>query len=378
MRQVRKRLFPRKLSALTSEELGIEIQQEPHLIETDTDGPSPNNYSSSIGHSSIEDAAAALRLYWHKCQDWERSLRYPLLVPADSTPNNIRWPPIKCFYLDCCNLPLGLRGVDFKELLRNGEDAIENFDVVIPNQSTSVRLVSRQSSRDNKSSISTTDYIPYFRSALLPGAYPHIESFVIMFDGSKFRDITKTRDQRQGRRAFNEHHTRRARLENPKGHGKIAIEITNDGDSADDVLHHQCKNADADVPLGRTITLDQAAEIFSQDNGDNDQLDCYLVIRRKAGGSKTHRRLFDKLHLRRPNEGALCLSSLTAKLQKDSWRTIRELQRERGVERVIDIELRCRDELINVVVTDDVFLTERLVNLGSVLVLSYRQMESMF
>jgi hypothetical protein len=40
--------------------------------------------------------------------------------------------------------------------------------------------------------------------------------------------------------------------------------------------------------------------------------------------------------------------------------------------------LRKRYEIVHVVVTDDVFLTERLVNLGNVLVLSYSQMEHMF
>lgn len=367
MRQVRRRLFPRKLSTLSSEELGIEIQQEPTLIVEPTvttkNDARTNDYSASVGHSSVEDAAAALKLYWHKCQDWERSLRYPLISSDSSSCISNRWPTIESFYLDCCNLPLGLRGVDFKVLLNSGDQTIS---------SKTVRLVSRKS---NKTSIATTDWIPYFRSVLLPGTTPKIEKIVIMFDGAKFRDITTTHELTVG----NNYRTRCFTLQCPESQGSVAIEITEDGDSADDVLYHHCNDSRlVDAPLGRIVSLQYAADILAKSCSDNDQLDSYVVIRRKAGGSKTHRRLFDKLHLRRPNEGALCLSGLTANLQKDSWRTIRELQRERGVERVIECELRRRDELVHVVVTDDVFLTERLVQLGTVLVLSYRQMEHMF
>ena len=378
MRQVRRRLFPRKLSTLTSEELGIEIQQEPDLIEqTESCHNTTNEYNTSIGHSSVEDAAAALRLYWHKCQDWERSMRYPLHISAGLNAGVRKWPPLK-IYLDCCNLPLGLRGVDFKALLRTDEK--ENSDRVI--ESKSVRLISRNTAVQMSTSVSgAVDWIPYFRSALLPGATPGIETFVVMFDGAKFRDITKSRVGAKIRTKGHSHQTKCFKLESPKHHGSIAIEITEDGDSADDVLYSQCKHYSSDVgdaPLGRIISLNQAADIFSSQGNDNDILGSYVVIRRKAGGSKTHRRLFDKLHLRRPNEGALCLSGLTENMQKDSRRTIRELQRERGVEKVIDCELRRRDELVHVVITDDVYLTERLVHLGTVLVLSYSQMKYMF
>ena len=376
MRQVRRRLFPRKLSALTSEELGIEIQQEPNLEEqNETVYCAPKEYVSSLGHSSVEDAAAALRLYWHRCQDWERSLCYPLLSSAVEASASVIRPPIKCFYLDCCNLPLGLRGVDFKVLLGSNGDTPHGNDRVIP--SKSVRLVSRQSNRGNTPTIATTDWISYFRATLLPGTYPKISSVVVMLDGAKFRDITQ---KQNGRRAVNAYLTKRFHLESPKDHGSISLEITEDGDSADDVLFYHCDNesTDADSSVGRMISLNQAADILSTNSSDNDQLDSFIVIRRKAGGSKSHRRLFDKLHLRRPNEGALCLSGLTANLQKDSWRTVCELQRERAVERVIECELRKRDKLTHIVVTDDVLLTERLVQLGTVLVLSYRQMEHMF
>ncbi len=87
-----------------------------------------------------------------------------------------------------------------------------------------------------------------------------------------------------------------------------------------------------------------------------------------GGRGRTARRLFDKLHLRRPDEGAVCLSSLTAGF----LRIARELRREKSIERVIECERRDRDKLRFVVVTDDVYLTDRLVRGNNgVLVLSY-------
>ena len=117
----------------------------------------------------------------------------------------------------------------------------------------------------------------------------------------------------------------------------------------------------------------------------DDSLAHFIVIRRKGGGSKTHRKLFDKLHLRRPDEGAACLSGLTNKLQRHSWKLARELQRERGIEKVIECELRRRQDLKYLVVTDDVYLTnkyevnqirytsERLMRSHAVVVLSFMQ-----
>ncbi len=110
-----------------------------------------------------------------------------------------------------------------------------------------------------------------------------------------------------------------------------------------------------------------------------DALLYYVVVRRKAGGTITHRRLFDKLHLRRPDEGAVCLSSLMAGLRRDSLMIGRELQREKSIERLIECERRDRDKLRFVVVTDDVYLTDRLVRGNNgVLVLSYAQLTTIW
>ena len=93
-------MFPRKLSTLSSEELGIDIQQ---------------NNASIVGHSSVEDAAAALRLYWHSNTEWERYLGYQIL---DTRQISQTWPPLK-MYLDGCNLPIAMRGVKMKDLMGN-------------------------------------------------------------------------------------------------------------------------------------------------------------------------------------------------------------------------------------------------------------------
>jgi len=204
-----------------------------------------------------------------------------------------------------------------------------------------------------------------------------------MFDGAKFGRNNRRNGSGSAQHTGDSFDTRVFAVESKDDtiSGQILIEITEKGVSADDVLFHKCLDLSS-LPSSsrRVITLNQVIEILSNNinDGDNDTLQNYIVIRRKAGGSKTHRRLFDKLHLRRPNEGALCLSALTAGLQKHSLRIAKELQRERGsVERVIECEVRNRDDVRNVVVTDDVYLTDRLVKNG-VLVLSYKQLSCLW
>jgi hypothetical protein len=76
---------------------------------------------------------------------------------------------------------------------------------------------------------------------------------------------------------------------------------------------------------------------------------------------------------------AVCLSSLTAGLRRGSLRIARELQREKSIERVIECERRDRGKLCFVVVTDEVYLTDRLVRGNNgVLVLSYAQLTTMW
>ena len=371
MRSVRnKKMYSRKLSHLTEEYLGITIQQSQQ----------PKNESStatSIGHSSVEDAAAALRLYWIKANEWERSLGYPLSTKAQQA-CQVSWNPIK-LYLDGCNLPIGIRGdgVNFNDLLKEGTST-NNIKTI---STETIRLTSRKRDNNHPSNISTIDWMPIFQSALSSNCSPKLKGISVMFDGAKFGSNSTRNGSGSAQRTGDSFDTRVFAVESKDDSDQILIEITEKGVSADDVLFHKCLDLSS-LPSSsrRVITLSQVIDILSSNinDGDNDTLQNYIVIRRKAGGSKTHRRLFDKLHLRRPNEGALCLSALTAGLQRHSLRIAKELQRERGsVERVIECELRNRDDVRNVVVTDDVYLTDRLVKNG-VLVLSYKQLSCMW
>jgi len=385
----RRRMLPRKLSALASDELGIDIQQQSHQRSYIENGKQNHGMrlknSSMIGHSSVEDAAAALRLYWHRYDDWEHSLRYPL-APMQS-PISIPFqqrPPLE-MYLDGCNLPIGMRGIKMKDYIKNYQMETQGngkASMTIP--SKFFQLISK-SNRDHGHDSTSIDFFPFFQSLLYRRCIiPTFSDITIMWDGSKFRDIMDKSDHIPG----NDYKTKVFTLEPSSStkttYGAVTIEITFDGDAVDDVLYHRCaKDVSNTSPRndeihGKIVSLNKVTELFSKNDGNSDILSHYIVIRRKAGGTKTHRRLFDKLHLRRPEEGAVFLTGLTSKLQLDSWKIAKELLRERGVEKVIECELRSRDELRYVVVTDDVFLTERLARSGVTLVLSYRQLERMF
>jgi len=295
-------------------------------------------------------------------------------------------------YLDGCNLPIGMRGVDFRELMDSSatKDGAGGDDAPATTISPETfRITSRKRDHNNPSNVSTVDWVPIFQSALSPESAPRLGCISVMFDGAKFSNWRGKKSSTGG----GSFRTRVFPLDAPMksgalGHGSMQIEITEDGDSADDVLFDRCRpsaNGSSDPspsaePARETIPLDRVVEMLSSsDDGDDlaDHLSSYVVIRRKAGGSKTHRRLFDKLNLRRPNEGALCLSALTAGLQKSSLRIARELQRERSIEKVIKCELRRRDELRYVVVTDDVYLTDRLTR-NNVMVLRFSQLRTMW
>ena len=377
MRKVRRKMYSNKLSTLSSDILDIEIQNNNKKKQSSSSSSELTN-DSNVGHSSVEDAAAALRLYWHQANEWERSLGYPFSKDTQQQQQSQYWPPVK-MYLDGCNLPIGIRGVNMNDLLmeNKSDSAALNGTSTIPTET--FRLTSRRKDNNNPSNVSTIDWIPSFQNALSSNSIPKLECISVMFDGAKFNKgsggVSTNTKCSFSTRAFVLDSSNKGRR------GPIKIEITESGESADDVLFHRCcttTNSSSSTST-RIISLNQVIEIFSNriDDGNNDALQNYVVIRRKAGGSKTHRRLFDKLHLRRPNEGALCLSGLTHGLQKNSLRIARELQRERSVERVIECELRNRDELRDVVVTDDVYLTDRLVKNG-VLVLSYKQLTFMW
>jgi hypothetical protein len=117
MRESRKGAYPRKLSTLASKESGVHIQKQRRgpmtLLGKGGDGAAPFPADNAIvSHSSVEDNAAALRLYWHRSVEWERSLGYPLRTQQDDARRGRRQAPLR-MYLDGCNLPIGCRGINF-------------------------------------------------------------------------------------------------------------------------------------------------------------------------------------------------------------------------------------------------------------------------
>jgi len=81
MRPVRKRMYPKKLSFLAQEHLGVEIQQNNCTFKIDYGEHASSSTAQGehdTGHSSIEDAAAALLLYNKVSSKWEEQLGYPL------------------------------------------------------------------------------------------------------------------------------------------------------------------------------------------------------------------------------------------------------------------------------------------------------------
>ena len=347
------KVFQRKLSHLVEENLGLSIQ--------DHDG----------GHSSAEDAEAALKLYWKVRDEWESRLGFPLcsnvvsLSALDSS--QPRWPPVT-LYLDGCNLPLAIR----------------------KNNDSSWQLISKTAAQGNSEVYRQVDWIPILQSVLSSFCAPLIGKVVIMFDGAKYQNGKKQSKKKEPKIPKS--------IEISKG---MFIERTDVGVEVDDVIVDRCCNNDegqskiagnslsrSNASFGPIVAVEDVVQTLSNltdmgfgqlDDAENDQLDCYAVIRRKAGGSKTNKKLFEKLNLRRPCEGAHFLGGLTVRLQKNSLQTATELQRAR-VYNLVEYELRPRQALRNIIVTDDILLTDRLVtaNGGINLVLSWRQLQQMF
>ncbi|EJK48973.1 hypothetical protein THAOC_32190 [Thalassiosira oceanica] len=320
MRAGKRRRYPRKLSHLSSELLGIDIQQQ-------SNNDSMLKNTTNIGHSSVEDAAAALRLYWLRAKEWEASLDFPLISTAQDQSS---WEPLD-MYLDGCNLPVGLRDINLSQMISeyggSQECTIRSL----------FRLVSRKKD-NNSSNISTVDWIPRFQAAVQDGFVPKIARIRVMFDGAKFSPDNNERSDK-----FASKETKRFNLVD----SEIGLEVTGRDVSVDDVLVERCNASDhPSNAVVKEMTIDDVIKtLLSREDGRNDVLQEYIVIKRKAGGTKTHRKLFDKLHLRRPEEGALCLSGLTEGLRKNSLNIARELQRARGVERVITCTRMSRQKI---------------------------------
>jgi hypothetical protein len=103
----------------------------------------------------------------------------------------------------------------------------------------------------------------------------------------------------------------------------------------------------------------------------------YFVVRRKRGGSKAEKKLFTKINLRRPSEGACCLVGLSAGLRRWSAGVAKRMKHHR-VDQLVEIERRELGGIRGGVVvgTDDVLLADRVASAGG-LVLSSKQLEEL-
>ena len=100
------------------------------------------------------------------------------------------------------------------------------------------RLTSRRKDNNNPSNVSTIDWIPSFQNALSSKSIPKLECISVMFDGAKFNRGSGRIDTNT-KCSFS---TREFVLDssNKDRRGPIKIEITESGESADDVLFHRC------------------------------------------------------------------------------------------------------------------------------------------
>lgn len=379
MRRVRKRHYPRKLSELTHEHLGINIQNHgvPSLLyEKESKNEDDDNNNPSLGHDSIEDAAAALMLYKKFSTHWEKTLGYPLFkflrneefCDASISYNSRNQSPIT-LYLDGCNLPIGLRQH------RNNDDKDNNNN----NFTTTYQLLSKTHKIGNKTQ-TPIDWIPILRSIVSLSKASHnkrnvIGKICIFFDGKMF---TKT-------------------LVRPKpltdlGDG-LFLEVTDDSIEVDDVLVERCivdrKEYNISPPYKQNFActnIDNVIEEFEQgvldhSNGNfNINKHFVVVVKRKGGGTKTNKKLFDKLCLRRGEEGAFCLlpsflDIQPTRLQKNSINIAKDLKKAK-VHHIVQYEKRPWKDVRSIVVTDDVLLSDRVVQEGGV-VMRYSQFKQL-
>ena len=389
MRPVRKRFYPRKLSELSKEYLALNIQNSGICTVYESIN-GDKILTSSIGHDSIEDAAATLMLYKKFSYQWEKSLDFPLrkFVKQDSPviQRRSRWMnnPIKSndcnsskipklmsslssaadpkasltLYLDGCNIPIGLRQ------RKEGTVRSENKFQLLAFNGDSKRT--------------PIDWIPLLQSMISCSSFTYIPSvgkIHVYFDGKMYSKQPQNK---------------RPSVYNDLGHG-LHLNITNESTEVDDVLVKLCKedrdNDKITIPKKDSENIIDIDKIIDdlKDGLTENALDCkstckyYYVVRRKGGGKKTNKKLFDELKIRRAEEGAFCLlPSLihgNPRLHKNSIQIAKKLQRAK-VHHVVEYERRHCQDIRSIVVTDDVLLSDRVVKEGGV-VMRYSQLRQL-
>jgi len=273
---------------------------------------------------------------------------------SDIHPNNNasspEYNPV-CLYLDASNLPLSLRKT-----------------------TPTYQLVSKTKPHGNHQIITQFDWIPAFASLLQLNSSSFSKA-IIVYDSSKFTSYNS-----QNKLPPNSHTV----LSPPS----ISLQVTDTHIEADHVLVQQCTHTKPTLSLPSLhapyiVDISLALQLFinhrdkSKSQHCQDTLPIYIVLTRKAGGSKSkHKLLLRKLNLNRPHEGAFCLTGLTHRLFQQSCHFIHQLHRSPGFNHIIDCQVRSRVGVRDVVVTDDLLLTTRLVEQHAI-VLNYLQMQQL-
>ena len=146
--------------------------------------------------------------------------------------------------------------------------------------------------------------------------------------------------------------------------GGIALRVTKIGIEADDVIVEEMKTEESQYKYEEleNVTVEECIESLS-DPADFS----WFIVKRTSGGSKCHKKLFSKLNLRRPSEGACCFVPLNEGSRKYSLGLCRRLKHDKVVkQRLVEIKRVCGAKCWpkRIVVTDDVLLAERIVQRG--------------
>jgi len=108
---------------------------------------------------------------------------------------------------------------------------------------------------------------------------------------------------------------------------------------------------------------------------ETDENPYFYVVRRIKGGSKTEKKLFSKLNLRRPSEGACCLVALSPGLLRWSLSVAKRMKHNR-IDQLVEIRRATLADVKVAVATDDVLLADRVAARGG-MVLNAKQLEEL-
>ena len=149
----------------------------------------------------------------------------------------------------------------------------------------------------------------------------------------------------------------------------LTLSVTDEKEEADDVIVRDLE----EVAGSKVPDVVKIAEMI--EDLEADEVTSYFIVRRKRGGSKAEKKLFSKMNLRRPSEGAFCFCALSPGLLKGGLSLAKRLKHNR-VDNLVEIERRSVGGVKSIVTTDDVLLADRCAGLGA-LVLNAKQLEEL-